>query len=165
MQRLFILFVMIVALVGAADKKVRPKGPRTQAVITLRIVEASSAAAANDAADLVPQELKGLLRYTRYHLLDTAVLRGAEGEELTLAIAGDLRADAEFTLRGTPQQPVLDYSVQIRRQRDGTASGERLMDTRVSGQNGETIVLGASRMNLKESAKALIVLLTGKLIP
>ena len=52
----------------------------------------------------MPQELKGLLRYTRYHLLDTAVLRGAESQELKLAIAGDLRAEVEFSLRGTPQR-------------------------------------------------------------
>ena len=55
--------------------------------------------------------------------------------------------------------------MQIHRQRDEKTPGEVLMDTRVSGQNGETIVLGASRMNLKEYAKALIVLLTGKLLP
>jgi hypothetical protein len=97
-------------------------------------------------------------------LLDTAVLRGAESEEMRLAVAGDLRAEVEFSLRGTPQQPVLEYAVQIHRQRDEKTPGELLMDTRVSGQNGETIVLGASRMNLKESAKALIVLLTGKLL-
>jgi len=157
---------MFAALVGAADRKARPREIKTQAVITLRVVEASSASAtANDAADLVPQELKGLLRYTRYHLLDTAVLRGAESEEMRLAVAGDLRVEVEYSLRGTPQQPVLEYAVQIHRQRDEKTPGELLMDTRVSGQNGETIVLGASRMNLKESAKALIVLLTGKLLP
>lgn len=164
MRKLLVLTLVLAALLGAEEKKRAPREVRRQAEITLRVVEASSAATgSNDGAYLVPQELQTLLRFSRYHLLDTAMIRGAEGEQLRLAIAGDLLAEVRFGLRGTPQMPVMEYEVEIEGQKTEKGSGAKLLDTTATGKSGETVVLGASRM--KDARNALIVLLNGKLLP
>jgi hypothetical protein len=163
MTRRLLLFAIPLVLI-AQDRKRERERVRPMAEVTLRLVEASSAAsAANDAADLVPSELKTLLRFTRYHLLDSAYVRGTEDEEMSLTLAGNLSGTVKFDVRMREPEVMLEVDVEI----NGPArSGERapkLLETTTMAKSGETVVLGASRM--RDSTNALIVLLTAKLIP
>ena len=146
--------------IAGAEQNQKNKSPRRQAELTLRVVEASSIGTApNDAADLVPQELKNLLRFSRYRLLDAAMIRGGEGETLRLAIAGELRARMQFEMR---EGGKLEYDLEIHAPSSGKGT-DVLLETEAVGASGETLVLGASRM--KDARSALIVLLTGRLLP
>ena len=144
--------------------------PPRQAEFTVRVIEGTmSAQGPTDAADVVPAELKSLLRYTRYALRDVAVLRGMEGDWRAVALAGNMRGRLNF--RAVDSQPVqIDVQVEI----DGaptvikTEKGEithtpTALRTSASLKSGETIVLGASKM--QGGPNALIVLLTAKLLP
>jgi hypothetical protein len=147
----------------AQEKKER-RQPKQQGEITLRVVEAGSAAnMANDAAALIPAELKKLLTFTHYRLLDSGYIRGLEGEELVLRLAGDLRGEVTFRVRSGSTSRDLEYNVEIEGPGPPSGSPRKLLETTATGKSGETIVLGASRM--QETSKALIVLLTGKFLP
>ena len=161
MKILLVLLAIPALLLGADEKK---KAPRAIAEITLRVIEASSAAnAGNDAADLVPAELKTLLKFTRYRLMDSAYVKGVEDESMRVFLAGKLSGRIRFDVRARLPVPLLEFEVQI----DGpAATGERaprLLETTTTAKSGETVVLGASRM--LDSTNALIVVLTGKLLP
>lgn len=142
--------------------------PARQAELIFRVIEASSAPEGpNDAADLVPAELKTLLRYSRYKRLDSAIVRGVEGSHLRTTMAGNLRVDFEFRVRPESKPPLIDLNLSV----SGPPSslGEKitqlpaLLETSAALKDGETVVLGASKM--REGANALIVLVTGKLLP
>lgn len=154
-----LLCLAIAPLLAADEKRAEP---RREAEIMLRLIEATSAAgASNDAAALVPQELKSLLRFNTYHLLDSGYVRGGEKETLRLALAGSLLGEVRFRVRaGTP--PAIEFDVEVKGPRDGKGDRPDLLETSATAKSGETVVLGASRM--RDSANALIVLLTGKLI-
>src|SRR5262249_49749202 len=78
--------------------------PRRQAEFVIRVIEAGSASKfavkvpsaekggplESNATDVVPAELKLLLRYDHCVQRDLAVLRGMESEELQLALGGNL---------------------------------------------------------------------------
>jgi hypothetical protein len=165
MKRFGVRFVLIFlcGLIGQAEQCSRKlEEPRRQAEITLRLVEAGSAPdMLDDAASLVPQELKTLLTFGRYHLLDSGFIRGKEKEKLTLTLAGNLTCQVEFKLRNATDSE-LEYEVRIQSPKSEKGSAPRLLETSASGKSGETIVLGASRM--RDSPNALIVMLTGKLV-
>ena len=159
-RRVWLLAIPL--LLTAQDRK--RERARPMAEVTLRLIEATSAAsAANDAADLVPAELKTLLRFTRYRLLDSAYVRGTEDEDMSLTLAGNLSGTVKFDVRMREPETLLEVDVEIH----GPArSGERapkLLETTTMAKSGETVVLGASRM--RDSTNALIVLLTAKLLP
>jgi hypothetical protein len=140
---------------AAAQKKAEKKEPRRQAEVRLQVIQASSSGQGpNDAVTLVPAELKSLLRYSRYTLLDSAFLRATERSEQRIAIAGDMLGEVEFEVQPDGQ---IQVTVELRR------SGGLLLDTRATVKSGETVVLGASRM--RDGSTGLIVLFTTKLIP
>jgi hypothetical protein len=159
MRRLVVLLA-IPALLAAQDKK----RTRSMAEVTLRLIEASSAAGArNDGAELVPAELKTLLRFTSYHLLDSAFVRGTEEQPMRLALAGNLAGEVRFEVRSRQPETILEVNVEIEGAAVAGGRAPRLLETTIRAKNGETVVLGASRM--RDSSNALIVLLTAKLMP
>jgi len=142
--------------------------PRRQAEFVIRVVEAGTGAQGpNDAADLVPAELKTLLKYTRFALLDSAILRGMEGDTLQIGLANHLGCHLRFGLRDS----VIETYVRIQgppmniknNTGNDTTHWPTILDTTATGKSGETVVLGASKM--RGGANALIVLLTPKLLP
>jgi len=150
-----LLLTLATAGDAAAQKKSEKKGPRRQAEVRLHVIQASSSdQRQNDAAALVPAELKSLLRYSRYTLLDSALLRATERTEQRIAVAGDMLGEVEFEVQPDGQ---IQVTVELRR------SDSLLLDTRATVKSGETVVLGASRM--RDGSTGLIVLLTTKLIP
>ena len=141
--------------------------PRRQAEFLLRVIEASSLAQGpNDAADLVPAELKNLLRYTRFGLRDSVVVRGLETERLVIVLGGGLNGNIQFWLNKS-DPTLIDVLVRIEGVfRDGNgkvSSTSTLLETQAAVKSGETVVLGASKM--QGGPNALIVLLTAKLLP
>ena len=146
--------------------------PRRQAEFVLRLVEASSTAQGpNDAADLIPAELKSLLRYTRFAQRDSAILRGMEADELRMTLAGNLNGKIQFRVHDAQPAPLLECNLTIRGPVSGTIKGREeqeipvqpeLLETSTSIKNGETVVLGASKM--QGGNNGLIVLLTAKLL-
>jgi len=147
--------------------------PRRQAEFVLRVIEASSVASkANDAEDLVPAELKSLLRYTRYGLRDVAIIRGAEAEQLRLTLAGGMGGMLNFRSVREGQPPQIELDIRLHgsggtlvKRSGGAEEIQRpeLLATTATLKSGETVVLGVSKMI--ESGSALIVLLTAKLLP
>ena len=144
--------------------------PPRQVEFQLRIIEASSAAQGpNDAADVVPAELKSLLRYTRYAQLGFAVLRGVEGDRMSIELAGGMRGRTDFRLvEGQP--PSLDVRLTLEgpagliKTKDGEVTNRpTMLETRATVKSGETVVLGAS--NVHGGPNAMIALLTTKLLP
>ena len=141
--------------------------PRRQAEFLIRVIEAtSSPQAPNDAADLVPAELKSLVKYQRYGLLDSAVVRGMEAERPHIALGGNMDGHLRFDVRESalelalsitgPPSVVMDKGTQ-------TTSRYNVLDTTATMKSGETVVLGASKM--RGGNNALIVLVTAKLLP
>ena len=159
MNRLIVL-LLIPALLAAQDRK----RVRAMAEVTLRLVEATSAAnAPNDAAELVPAELKTLLRFTRFHLLDSAFVRGTEEQGMRLALAGNLAGRVTFEVRSRQPDTIMVFNVEIDGPGTAGTRAPRLLETTTLVKSGETVVLGASRM--RDATNALIVLLTAKLLP
>ncbi|MBI3693597.1 MAG: hypothetical protein HY238_01985 [Acidobacteria bacterium] len=111
------------------------------------------------AAEDVAQE--ALLRYDRYAQRDSAVLRGLESDPLRLELAGNLMCRMTFRVRDTIE---LDLLIQgpLQTINDRTFNPE-LLATTTTVKSGETVVLGASKM--QGGSSALIVLLTAKLLP
>jgi len=141
--------------------------PRRQAEFVLRVVEASSSAQGpNDAADLVPSELKSLLRYTRFAQRDSAILRGMEAEQLQIALGGNLNGYLRFTMRDAAMElwvRVNGPPITIKNKGEDSTHFPTLVETTTPVKSGETVVLGASKM--QGGSSALIVLLTAKLLP
>ncbi len=160
MIRLLLCVLLIAGGLVADDGRKGPKPPRPQAEIMLRLVEAGAdPKTPNDAASLVPAELQKLLTFTRYQLVDSAYIRGEEDESLRIALGGTLQGVVRFDVEGGE----LRYNVVIYGSQAEKSDRPRLLETRTTGKSGETIVLGASRMS--SGTKALIVILTGKLLP
>jgi len=151
-----IAILLVLATAGnAAAQKSDKKGPRRQAEVRLQVIQASSSGQGpNDAATLVPAELKSLLRYSRYTLLDSAFLRATERTEQRITVAGDMLGEVEFEVQNDGQ---IEVKLELRR------ATSLLLDTRATVKSGETVVLGASRM--RDGSSGLIVLLTTKIIP
>ena len=146
--------------------------PRRQAEFVVRVIEAGSAPKeTNDAAGLVPAELKSLLRYNRYAQRDLAILRGMEADELTIELAGNLTGRMRFNLREAEPAPQIELrfhilgATRVFKGPQGADVTDRptLLETSTTLIGGETVVLGASKM--QGGSSALIVLLTGKLLP
>jgi hypothetical protein len=150
-----VLLLALMTAGNAAAQKSEKKGPRRQAEVRLQVIQASSSEQGpNDAATLVPAELKSLLRYSRYTLLDSAFLRATERTEQRITVAADMLGEVEFEVQIDGQ---IEVKLELRR------ATSLLLDTRATVKSGETVVLGASRM--RDGSSALIVLLTTKLIP
>jgi hypothetical protein len=155
-----LLPALLLALpVAAEEKKSKDRGPKRDAEFTLRVIEASSGTGTNDAAALVPAELKNLLKYDRYALLDSAIVRGIENKELTVTLAGNMEGELEFDFDG--QTSAMSVRVEISHR--PMVHSVTLLETETRVKSGETVVLGASRM--KGGGNSLIVLLTAKLLP
>ncbi len=144
--------------------------PPRQAEFTLRVLEAGAQPGPNDAADLVPAELKSMLRYARYGLRDSALLRGVEANNLTIALAGNLSGQMRFSVQEVQPAPLVSLSINIYgppaiSKVDGKEASRTptLLQTTATMKSGETVVLGASKM--QGGTAALIVLLTAKLLP
>ena len=154
-----ILVLLIAAASVVADEKDRKeRAPRVEATFSLRLIEASSAAQGpNDAAALVPAELKNLLRYTRYGLLDSGFVRGLDGRQLQLNLAGNILCQLEFHVSGAGAATTIEVEVELRHDK------AVLLETRTRVKSGETTVLGASKM--RGGNQALILLLTANLMP
>lgn len=154
-----VAFLLALVTTGTAaaqrNSEKEKRAPRRQAEMRLQVIQASSAdQGQNDAAALVPAELKSLLRYNRYTLLDAAFLRATERTEQRIAVAGDMLGEVEFEVQIDGQ---IEVRLELRR------ANNLLLDTRATVKSGETVVLGASRM--RDGSTGLIVLLTTKLIP
>jgi len=148
----------------ASPQQSKTKPPRRQAEFVIQVIEASSAQKApNDAADRVPAELKTLLRYARYGLLDSAFLRGSEGETHRIALASNLNGELEFRVRAGQEPVLMDVDLEVTGPAVEKSRGPKLLETTAAVKSGETVVLGASRMRGGENA--LIVLLTARLLP
>ncbi len=144
--------------------------PRRQAEFLLRVIEAGAGVGADkgatDAAELVPAELKSMLKYNRYTLLDSAVLRGMEAEDLRLALL-NLNGRVRFNVR----ESALEMTVEItgpptnikNSSGNDTTHWPSVLSTTATAKSGETVVLGASKM--RGGNNALIVLVTAKLLP
>ncbi len=133
-------------------------------------VVASKADVSGDAADLVPAELKSILRYTAYSQRDSAVLRGMEAESLLISLAGGLSCRMNFRVRDAENAPLIELGFTMRgaasliQGKNGQTTYEpALVETSSTLKSGETVVLGASKM--QGGGNALIVLLTAKLLP
>lgn len=127
--------------------------PRRQAEFLVRVIEASSAPGPNDAADLVPAELESLLRYSRYAQQDSAVLRGMESDLLRIGLAGNMSGEMDFRVRDAQMAPLLGVQLTITGpgsiiKSKGVEETDRptLLDTATTVKDGETVVLGASKM-------------------
>ena len=156
-MRTILLFLIAAAVVVADDKDRKERGPRQEATFTLRLIEAGSAAqGANDAAALVPAELKNLLRYTRYGLLDSGFVRGIDGKQLQLNLAGNMLCQVEFHMSGAGAAAMIEVDVELRHEKGV------LLETRTRVKSGETTVLGASKM--RGGSQGLILLLTANLM-
>jgi len=146
--------------------------PRRQAEFFIRVIQAGMPAPApDDATDLVPAELKSVLRYSRYSLRDSAILRGMEADRLQIALGGNLTGKMTFHLREAQPSATLEVAVNIDgpstliKTKDGeVTTNPTLLQTTTTVKSGETVVLGASKMQ-SQSGSALIVLLTAKLLP
>lgn len=170
-RRLSILAVaalLLPTLLTAQERGGRGR-TRVMAEVTLQVVEASSdETVSNEAANLVPQELKDLMRFTRYRLLDSAFVRGTEREPMRLALAGTLTGEIQFEVRdatgnATPEEALLEVEVEINGPESSGRGRPALLETTTTVSSGETVVLGASRM--RDGNNALIVLLTANLLP
>jgi hypothetical protein len=140
--------------------------PRRQAEFLLRVIEAGGGAQGpNDAAELVPAELKSMLKYTRFTLLDSAVVRGMEAESLRLALGGNLSGKLSYTARDSAVEvDVTGPPMNIKNSAgNDTTHFPSILTTTATVKSGETVVLGASKM--RSGSSALIVLLTAKLLP
>ena len=160
MIRFIALLLLIAGVLLADEDRKKPKEPERQAEIMLRLVEAGSdPKMANDAGTLIPAELKNMLTFSRYQLLDSAYIRGEEDDWLRIALAGSLLGVVRFDV----ERNEIQYTVRIEGPRADKGDRPKLLETRATGKSGETIVLGASRMS--SGTKAMIVILTGKLLP
>ena len=83
---------------------------------------------------------------------------GVEAAKWTLTVV----ARGPMGLCGAAQPAELEYKVELRGPQPEKGSAPKLLETSATGKSGETIVLGASRMH--DSSRAMIVLLTGKLL-
>jgi len=143
--------------------------PRRQAEFLLRVIEAGAGVdkAASDAVELVPAELKSMLKYNRYTLLDSAVLRGMEAEDLRLALGNNLNGKLRFNVRESAIEMSVDITgppTNIKNQGgNDTTHWPNILATTATAKSGETVVLGASKM--RGGNNALIVLVTAKLLP
>src|SRR5712692_7582868 len=101
--------------------------PRHQAEFVIRVIEAGSGGKLpgkvvgdktgvpeGDAADMVPAELKSLLRYGQYTQRDLAVLRGMESEQLRLTLGGNMSGNLNFRVRESQPAPLIEARVEIR---------------------------------------------------
>jgi hypothetical protein len=138
-----------------------------QCEITLRLIEARSVPVktGEDASALVPAELKNLLRFKHYGLIDSAYVRGREDETLRIALAVTLQGRLKFFVEEREQgsSPSLRFEVAIEAAPNPKGERLRLLETETALRNGESVVLGASRM--QGADRALIVILTARLIP
>lgn len=137
-----------------------------QAEITLRLIEARSVAGktGEDASQIVPAELKNLLRFKHYELLDSAYVRGREDNTMRIALAVNLQGKIKFILEERDKDSAsLRFEVEIEGAPNPKGERGSLLETETTLRNGETVVLGASRM--QGADRALIVLLTARIIP
>lgn len=142
--------------------------PRRQAEFLLRVIEAGAGVdkAASDAVELVPAELKSMLKYNRYTLLDSAVLRGMEAENIRIALGGNLGGYLLFKMRDANLETdvqILGPPTNILKDGNNNTQWPTLLNTTATLKSGETVVLGASKM--RGGNNALIVLVTAKLLP
>ena len=160
MKRLLILFVLAAVGLTAGSPDYTIRG---EVEFVIRIVEASSdPSTPNDAADVVPAELKSILRLDRYTQVGIAILRGKEIEFDLGGIVGDIESrilqqggeaiiEFEIEVEGPPENPEDDHD-------DRTT----IIETTATAKDGETVVLGASKA--PGGTNAMIVLLTAKIV-
>lgn len=159
---LLLLAIFPSALAGQQKRRSEPV--RREAEIMLRLIEASAdGKPASDASHLVPPELKSMLNFRSYHLLDSALIRGQEDRDLEIALAGSLKGELEFDVEGNGKTPLLRVKVNLLGPPAEAGKRASLLETRTTVRSGDTVVLGASRM--RSGDKALIVLLTARLLP
>jgi hypothetical protein len=154
---------LLMTLPAVCQEKLKERRPpKREAEFTLRLIEASTGTGPNDAAALVPAELKAILKYDRYGLLDSAFVRGVEDESLSILVAaGTMKSEIQFEVDA--QTSTLTVEVEIVQRGTTNAGNSTLLETESRVKSGETVVLGASRM--RGGGNSLIVLLTAKLLP
>jgi len=158
------LCLFAAVLYAEPQKRDRPVRNIRQAEITLRLIEARSVAVktGEDASQLVPAELKNLLRFKHYGLIDSAYVRGREDETMRIALAVNLQGRLKFIVEERDQDS-LRFEVEIEGAPNPKGDRSSLLETETTLRNGETVVLGASRM--QGADRALIVVLTARIIP
>jgi hypothetical protein len=167
-KRAIVAICLLTSILQAGPQKRdhdRDRPPRNRhAEITLRLIEARSEPlkSAEDATQLVPAEVRKLFRYTHYGLLDSGYVRGREDQSLRIALAGNLQGRLKFQV-DEPNAAAMRFDVEIEGAPGPKGERATLLETDISLKNGETIVLGASRM--QGADRALIVLLTARLLP
>ncbi len=157
-KAIVLLFLATLTLGAMAEKTVRG-----EVEFVIRIIESSSdTSAANDAADLVPEELKSLLRHDRYSEVGIAILRGSEIE----FDIGGTRGDIESRIIQQGSESIIECEVEIRgpecEDDEQHAHHHTVIETTATVTDGETVVLGASKA--AGGSNAMIVLLTAKIV-
>src|SRR3712207_2715993 len=133
---LTILMAGVLILPIAAEPDNRKRTYR-DAEVTLRLVEASASAqrVGQDASGLVPAELKGLLRFQHYRLLDFGYLRGRQEETLSIALAVNMFGRIKF--RVLEDEPTtLWFDVSIMGAPNGEGKRPTLLETEGNTKSG-----------------------------
>ncbi len=165
MNKTILLLLLATLSLGAMEPVAPAEGP-TGIQYVVRLIEASSdPAAPNDAADVVPAQLKTVLRHEAYSQVGVVILRGRE-TEFSL---GNLMGEIESRIIDRGGEKVIEFELEIVEIRP--ARGEEHEDDEESrtviesadiARDGETVVLGASSM--RGGGKAMIVLMTPTII-
>lgn len=159
-----LLILATVAPPLAGQQRRKGERVRREAEIMLRLIEASTdGKPVSDASHLVPPELKSMLNFRSYSLLDSAMIRGQEDRDLEITLAGSLKGELEFVVEANGKAPLLRVTVDLLGPPGEAGKRPSLLETRTTVRSGDTVVLGASRM--RSGDKALIVLLTARLLP
>jgi len=162
MTKTILLFLIAAMSLGAVAPAEGPTGIQ----FVVRVIEASSEPGApNDASEVVPAELKEILRHTAYSQVGVAILRGRDAEFSLGNMVGEI--DAEIVDRGGDQ--LIKFDLELAEKvpvidDDGEAGYDwrPIIETADVARDGEDVVLGASSMS--GSGKAMIVLMNVKII-
>lgn len=121
--------------------------------------------------DPLIKELRGLLRYKSYTLLDSSMVRVVNKENAEVVMGP--KAEFEFALRpevsGDTKAPVVKTQVRLRKvERLGSSQGKpitnvaTLIESTLNIKSGERTVVGVSKLDGGD--KGLILIISGKII-
>lgn len=146
--------------------------PKTQAFQVILLVADQGAATGAEtlpaAAAKAVDDIRGLLSFTRYRLVDQALVRsaeradlvlsGADGLPLAVALVFDQRVGDQVFIRALRVAAPAVIPGPENPQGPRRTTGRQLLETSFGMQVGETVVVGTSRLD--GGGEALVVLLT-----
>jgi hypothetical protein len=154
----------------AAIREIDAKPP--DILFTVQLVLGSESEAQTDAelqSDPVIKELRKLLRYKGYTLLDATLVRVVSRERASVVLGP--KAEFEFSLRPDvavdAKAPVIKTEVRLRQiERPGPPGAQPIVTTLVESalniKSGDRTVVGVSKLDGGD--KGLILIITGKII-